>query len=309
MSRRLVIAILVVLIIGIIGGTGALLWQQLGGSTTPGGQQLPPAGDVLENPNGDDDGDGLLNADEVLWGTDQQNPDSDGDGASDGDEVAAGRNPTIPGPNDALPSGFSPGQDLQPLTLTAPVTDQFFADNLNLAGDQRNLTQAYENRFAESERNPDSLAQFIDDQPVITQLPAVRDSAFTVQQNSGARTLAAYLTRVGHLAPLSNQSLLVAGLADLQGSNDPSGIRALQHEVVVYQETIKAELVPPEAVELHKLLLGYTELVNATLEQIASWPDDEVKATVALRQLDQNDQTYFPLLQQEVARLQAIAES
>lgn len=309
MSRRLVIAILAVLIIGIVGGTGALLWQRLGSSDTPSGQQLPSADDVLENPDGDDDNDGLLNADEVLWGTDSRNPDSDGDGASDGDEVEAGRNPTIPGPNDALPSGFSPGRNLQPLSLTPLATDEFFADNLDLTGGRRNLTQAYENRFAASEQNPDTLAQFIEDQPLITQLPAVRDSAFEIQQNSGSLTLAAYLDRVGHLAPLGNQSLLLSGLADLQGNNDPAGIRALQYEVTIYQEAVKRELVPPEAVELHKLLLGYTELVIATLDQVAQWPDDEVKATVALRQLDQNDQKYFPLLQQEVSRLQSIVGS
>ena len=35
----------------------------------------------------DDDGDGLTNSEEILYGTDRDNPDSDGDGLSDGDEV------------------------------------------------------------------------------------------------------------------------------------------------------------------------------------------------------------------------------
>ena len=35
----------------------------------------------------DDDGDGLTNSEETLYGTDRDNPDSDGDGLSDGDEV------------------------------------------------------------------------------------------------------------------------------------------------------------------------------------------------------------------------------
>ncbi len=50
----------------------------------------------------DSDGDGLLDWEEDLWGTDKYNPDTDGDGTSDGAEVAAGRNPTIPGPDDSL---------------------------------------------------------------------------------------------------------------------------------------------------------------------------------------------------------------
>jgi len=45
-------------------------------------------------PNGDDDHDGLINADEFRLGTDPLNPDTDGDGMKDGDEVRAGTCPT-----------------------------------------------------------------------------------------------------------------------------------------------------------------------------------------------------------------------
>lgn len=50
----------------------------------------------------DTDGDGLLDWEEALWGTDPNNPDADGDGTSDGAEVAAHRNPKKAGPNDSL---------------------------------------------------------------------------------------------------------------------------------------------------------------------------------------------------------------
>lgn len=43
----------------------------------------------------DDDGDGLTNPEEHLYGTDPNNPDSDGDGVNDGDEVANGTDPTV----------------------------------------------------------------------------------------------------------------------------------------------------------------------------------------------------------------------
>lgn len=49
----------------------------------------------------DTDGDGLLNWEERLRGTDPMNPDTDGDGTEDGAEARAGRDPLRAGPNDA----------------------------------------------------------------------------------------------------------------------------------------------------------------------------------------------------------------
>jgi sugar lactone lactonase YvrE/plastocyanin len=53
---------------------------------------------VLANPNGDTDGDGLTDSEEVYtYGTDPENPDSDGDGLIDGDEVnTIGTSPNNP---------------------------------------------------------------------------------------------------------------------------------------------------------------------------------------------------------------------
>ena len=48
-------------------------------------------GSVVYN---DADGDGLLNWEEALWGTDPDNPDTDGDSFSDGTEVKNGYNPS-----------------------------------------------------------------------------------------------------------------------------------------------------------------------------------------------------------------------
>lgn len=49
---------------------------------------------------GDIDGDGLLDWEEALWGTDPLVADTDGDGTSDGVEVDTNRNPLQPGPDD-----------------------------------------------------------------------------------------------------------------------------------------------------------------------------------------------------------------
>ncbi|MCB1214375.1 MAG: S8 family serine peptidase [Deltaproteobacteria bacterium] len=60
------------------------------------GSHADPDGDDQGNVcDLDDDGDFLLDTDEVIYGSDPFNPDSDGDGVLDGLEVIAGRNPTV----------------------------------------------------------------------------------------------------------------------------------------------------------------------------------------------------------------------
>ncbi|MEX2054940.1 MAG: hypothetical protein WD972_02050, partial [Candidatus Andersenbacteria bacterium] len=90
MPRRLIIGVLIVLILGIVGGTVVLVVQRLRGEdetdstapgTTPGTLQPADSGNQnITNPTGDDDNDGLSNADEALWNTNRTNPDTDGDG-------------------------------------------------------------------------------------------------------------------------------------------------------------------------------------------------------------------------------------
>lgn len=55
-----------------------------------------------ENIFQDRDEDGLIDGEELAWGTDLNNSDSDGDGYSDGVEVKSGYNPTKPAPGDKL---------------------------------------------------------------------------------------------------------------------------------------------------------------------------------------------------------------
>lgn len=50
----------------------------------------------------DTDGDGLLDWEEALRGSNPTNPDTDGDGTLDGEEVLLGRDPSVAGPNDTV---------------------------------------------------------------------------------------------------------------------------------------------------------------------------------------------------------------
>lgn len=82
---------------------------------------------IKNNPNSqlDSDQDGLLDIDELAWGTDPFNADTDGDGMNDGDEIKAGRNPLGPG---RLKDLFIPhvGNNFKPTAL-APKRLAFHA--------------------------------------------------------------------------------------------------------------------------------------------------------------------------------------
>lgn len=317
MPRRLIIGILVVLILGIVGGTIALVVQRFRGdevatlpTPSPGGlTPAQPGSQQVTNPTGDDDNDGLTNAEEVLWGTSSANPDTDNDGYKDGEEVAANHNPTIPAPGDKLPENFQPGQNIQPLAPAAPLAaDQFFEDNLDLTRQNVNLTEGYRDKYPEQERTPDTLVAYAKSQPIITKLPRPAVKSIQIAASDTPLALDSYLDIAGNLAVFSNRSVLAEGLDDVFSGGNPGIIYGQAASMRLHQKGLIARSVPPAAVELHKLLLGYTELLAATYEQIAQYNDDPVKALNGVYQLETIDQQYYPLIEQEVGRLKQLAD-
>lgn len=76
----------------------------------------------------DTDGDGLTDAEEVLYGTDPLNPDSDGDGFTDGEEIAAGTDPLDPNDFpvfDTDGDGVWDIDDACPSTASGAAVDQY----------------------------------------------------------------------------------------------------------------------------------------------------------------------------------------
>jgi len=311
MSRRLlIIIILSVLILGVAGGTIVLLIQRLEGEdisllVSPAPSQSTDAEQkALANPDGDDDGDGLTNAQEVLWGTFPDNPDSDGDGYKDGEEVAAGHDPTKPGPDDKLPDGFQPAQYQRTEVSYEPLqADQYFSSGSDMVLTSDNLSDDYKRRYKENERNPDTLAKYVEQQPIITKLPTANLDKITVQQSSGPQSLAAYIKAVDNISILRNNTLLIEGLNQLYQHNNPAAMNGWRLQVQFYKEDLLKQSVPPEAMDLHKVLLGYSQLLESTLSTIAEWNTDSVKAMTALRQLNTNDRVFYPIIQREINRL------
>jgi len=325
MQRRVIISLLIILIVGVVLGTGYFIILRLRASapsatTTPSPQSgaLQSAGSgstsaqqlALTDPTGDPDSDGLTNAQEALWNTDPMNPDTDHDGYTDGEEVKAGHNPTIPAPNDKLPPGFVPGQNLQPLTPAAsqPVAvDQFFQNNLDLTLGTKNYTAEYKSQYPEEKRTPDTLKAYVSSQPIVTQLPTPADKSIQALSEDSPLALKDYIDVAGNLSIFSKQSVLADAFQQVFSGQEPTLIKGLAASTRAYQQTIIQLKVPPAAINLQKLLLGYSQLVAATYDQIATYPSDQARSVLAMRQLETNDKKYMPIIIQEVNRLKALA--
>lgn len=320
MPRRLIIIILVVLILTVIVGTIFLVVQRLGQDEGTGDANTltgsGPTGSfetsetAVSNPTGDDDDDGLTNAEEVVWGTDPQNPDTDGDGFNDGDEVAAGHNPTIAGPNDLLPQGFAPGQDISLLETSQIRSEDFVEDGLNLEPHATtNLTEKYQQEYSESERNEETLLEFAKRQTIVTQLPAVKENEINLASADSALTIGHYLDAAGNIDNILNNTSFDYIIDKLLVDGDNSFVLGQAKMVLDFQEGLQEVAVPPTALEYHKSLLGYTQLLLATYVQMANYPGDPAKGMVSVHQLDQIDQLYSPILLSEIDRLEALRDA
>ena len=310
MSRRLIVGILLVLILGVIGGTGVLVVQRLGGGsevaqdeTTGSLDEAEPGSPRVVNPTFDDDADGLTNAQEALWGTDPNRADTDGDGFLDGEEVANNHNPTVAGPDDELPAGFRPGQNLRPLDSAPLAADEFFDDGVNLQGPPGNLTESYNQQVAAEQQTNETLLAYVEQQPIITRLPRVRQEAVVAIQDSSAVTLDAYLDVAEDFSSMTDVDRVRVALDAMLAHKNVDSVGGLAFLAQLYQDKLLRTPPPVAAEQLHRTLIGYSEVLIATYNLMLVYPDDPVKGLVGLRQLEVVSTQYAPVIAAEIERL------
>ncbi|MDA1168763.1 MAG: hypothetical protein O3A36_00300 [bacterium] len=309
MTRRVVIGILIILILGVLGGIVALsiFWLQTPTEdivTTP---TIIP----ITDPTADSDNDGLSNADERVWGTDPADEDTDKDGYIDGVEVQKGHNPTIASPNDKLPPGFAPGQNVAPLDPSSPsVTsfDSYFSESVDVTGGSKNLTEEYARTVPDNDKSAVTLNAFVAIQPINTALPVLDESRISITQDSSPVIISQYLNTAANIESIADKARMTIALNDFFKSKNAYGFTTLAEAIKASQSRIIGLSVPQEALEYQKLLIGYTELLSGTLNQIGAYKDDQLKALVALRQLDAIDRLYFPIISRERERLAGFLE-
>lgn len=110
----------------------------------------------------DDDGDGLMNWEEALWGTDPQKADSDGDGTNDGEEIRESRNPLIGG-EDRVSIQASGVSSVTDNTKTGQISRDLFGNYLqakrigvplDASLQEQIINQAFTNRSLSVEFKP-----------------------------------------------------------------------------------------------------------------------------------------------------------
>lgn len=311
MLRAVIITIVVIIVLTAVG----LVVSGLFVSPVPGSITASPSLDGSRQPGGDgqslldttdSDSDGLPNAQESIWGTDANKADSDSDGYLDGLEVTNRYNPLVRSPGDKLPEGFVPGSTpLAQLRAAPQAIDQLFEPGVDLSGGTTNLNEIYNSRFPTEQRNDVTLAQFVQEQPIVTQLPVLKNNVIRKQPQDTSVNLINYLQVADNDNILANKTALSIALQQLIGANNTSVISALAREVRLYQERMSTQPIPPAAEYTHRLLLSYSQLLAATFDQVSRWNEDRVKAMVALRQLEEIDKTYYPLIQLELSNLRA----
>lgn len=138
-NKVAVLFVLVVLVVTLIIG-GDIFFDKIKETFSPktNNADIYLKRNTTDNSSVDTDGDGLIDWQESLYGSNPDLYDTDGDGTSDGDEIKEGRDPSVAGPNDALVTlngllktdfeveGYKPG------TLTDDFSKEFFLNYLNL---------------------------------------------------------------------------------------------------------------------------------------------------------------------------------
>lgn len=233
----------------------------------------------------DTDGDGLMDWEEDLWRTDKSNKDTDGDGTSDDDEVRAGRNPTVPGPDDALSRA---------------------AANPSTAAGERELTttdRLARNIFAEyyALKQEGTLDEAAQEELILRNLSGVLPEGSSVptygigdvlMSGEGSAALRTYGNTVGrivatHSIQTENEGTIVQRALETDNGEE---LKKLEPVVVAYRAMAQELLgtkVPKEAAAAHISLVNAITAVGEANAKLTRVLVDPIVGLVGIREYGQ----------------------
>ena len=251
--------------IGLLWSIGALLAPTEQPLTTFGEQ---PSEAVIEP--ADQDGDQLPDAFEQHYLTDPTNPDTDGDGTPDFAELEAGRNPTVPGPNDSI----------------APPTGSQAADVSTLTGEY--LASLPEDIAREDILRQETIEQFVELNRGEL-LPPLAAGVLKTNEAAGPETITAYLDAISashneQLSAVTNDDIAQALIARLQ--DDSQALRQLVTNLEHNIDTLAGIVAPAEAADLHQQLLQATQALLDNIRLLVAIDRDFIGGLIAARNID-----------------------
>lgn len=233
---------------------------------------------TTNNSSIDSDGDGLLDWQEKLYGSDPQNADTDGDGTDDGEEIREGRDPTIAGPDDELINtktiintelnvpGYTPG------SLTDNLSKELFAQYLDL----KSANSLYEGS------EEDLATNLVGQVEQVTQIKVIytksdlnlvdpTDEAITKYGEEIAIIWIDYLNQIENSDSLSEDAYI--------NFVSDTYIRAAQ--------ALSQISVPTVAENIHLELINNFYAYGVSLEELSLYETDPVRSLVAIRNSQQ----------------------
>jgi len=204
----------------------------------------------------DDDGDGLKNWEEELWGTNPKIADTDGDGTPDGEETLAGRNPLVAGPDDKITEENKKGVLSKNSEALTSQTD-LFAENYYLAFLEGKTADS---SYSFNETLFNYLEKPLGEKTALSELRTVTTSKETVRLY-GNRLGEVFKEYAFKESVLENE-LSIIGRA-LENEN-PEILALLKNNINLYSEfakKLKGISVPKSAVQTHlNLIHGYEDI-------------------------------------------------
>ena len=224
----------------------------------------------------DTDEDGLMDWEELLWGTDVNKKDTDGDKTTDGDEVRGGRNPTKEGPDDYLnkedkniDSNTSTEQKVsKPVTKTDLMTESLVSKYMAL-------------KSASGGTVPDEAKELLINEIVSTTEESFvfrqfnRESleVFSGEEKNNIRFYAS------NFATLQTNFLAAISNNELEIRRDPSVAARLYENLAISLYLLKV----PQAISTdHLIVVNNMSIASAAFDAFAKYKQDPLLTTPAL---------------------------
>lgn len=241
----------------------------------------------------DKDNDGLLDWEESLWGTDENNSDTDGDGTSDGEEVKTQRDPTVAGPNDSQDEVFQAqiasdgvyAEGYTPGTLTDNLSINLASNYLTLKKDQTYTAETGEELVTAITNDISKITNEIAEQYSVASI-----ATFTNDKQKGKE----YGTKFANI-----QIKRVAELKSYESYNEDVYLKILIEYYKDYARELSLLYVPQEVATAHVQIMNNYFALSQVVEDMRNYKTDPVRALLGIK-------TYQELSQKQTESLKKI---
>ncbi len=266
--------------------------------------ELMSTQDLTKKINDDADGDGLLNWQEALWGTDPNNKDTDGDGTPDGEEVANNRDPKKAGPNDKM-INVTDSKDQRVITSLKNLDDP---NNLTSRIVKNALTAGalLKSSNASEEQITSSIQNGITSEANNALKPKVYDEAsLKINNSSSVAELKTYGNSIARVIMYMYDQISANGdlkiLTEYTTKKDVSVLKKFDIKIKRLKEVknylLTEVVIPKKSIAVHLFFLNKLDNYITILEGLSDTENDPILGLVSLNNYKDSDPTFLSSIQ------------